>query len=147
MRTGVYALLAVVVGVVLVGVLPGQLSNLAAPTPLISLQSGGAESAPNVTTAPRPSYSLTGNVTSLGEGSSANSTGNLTDVQKSAATAAVEAQVKADAAGSKAETKAFTLGASAESSDPYADLKYYGMWGVGLIAATAAYFASKRLLG
>jgi hypothetical protein len=31
MRNGIYALLAVVVGVALIGVLPGQLSNMASP--------------------------------------------------------------------------------------------------------------------
>jgi len=148
MRNSVYAILAVVVGVMLVGLLPGQLSNLAAPAPA-SLQVGGTESAPNVTT-PRGQYNDTVNGTIV----TFQIKGNVTLESKSAATAAGEAQAKADAAANAAKTAgaetdaatyAFTV--TTPSSDPYADLVYYGLWGVGLFAAFAVYLASKRMLG
>ena len=146
MRNSVYAILAVVVGVMLVGLLPGQLSNLAAPAPA-NLQVGGTESAPNVTT-PRGQY----NDSVYGTTPTFQIAGNITLTSKSAATAAAEAQAKADAAATAADAAGsgsvtYSFGAPAERSDPYADVKYYGLWGVGLLAALAVYLASKRMLG
>ncbi len=141
MRNSVYAILAVVVGVMLVGLLPGQLSNLAAPAPA-SLQVGGKELTPNVTT-PRGQYNITvsGTITGL------SSTGNATGASTAASTAAQEAKAAADAMGSGSDTVTYSFGATAARSDPYADLVYYGLWGVGLLAALAVYLASKRMLG
>jgi len=138
MRNSVYAILAVVVGVMLVGLLPGQLSNLAAPAPA-NLRVGGTASAPNVTTTGGPTYFDIENGTILN--SKTSSLGNDT----SAASAA--AKTAADATGSEANTTTFTFSATVARSDPYADAKYYGLWGVGLLAALAVYFASKRMLG
>ncbi|MCX6649910.1 MAG: hypothetical protein NTV61_11085 [Candidatus Bathyarchaeota archaeon] len=142
MRNGVYALLAVVVGVMLVGMLPGQLSNLAAPT---------------VETASLQSTPRAGNFTSSGYGSTpsryndstvSNDTAfsivsGDTVVTSSAASAASAAGTKSDAAS--AQGAAFVIGEG--YTDPYADLRYYGFWGVGLVAALGVYFAAKRLLG
>jgi hypothetical protein len=147
MRNSVYAILAVVVGVMLVGMLPGQLSNLAAPAPArTGLQTGGAESTPNVTTTGDTYYDIVnGTIPHFLV------TGNITLDSKSAATAAAEAQAKADAAeaasAAGSDTVTYSFGATTERSDPYADLVYYGMWGVGLFAALAVYLASKRMLG
>ena len=141
MRNSVYAILAVVVGVMLVGLLPGQLSNLAAPAPAI-LRVGGTESAPNVTTTGGPTYFDIANGTILN--SKTSSLGNDTSAASAAATAAKTAT---DATGSEADTETFTFSATVARSDPYADAKYYGLWGVGLLAALAVYFASKRMLG
>lgn len=147
MRNSVYAILAVVVGVMLVGLLPGQLSNLAAPAPA-NLQVGGTESAPNVTT-PRGQYNdtLTGTITST------LSTGNVTLGATAASTAAQEAQAREDAAktaanaAKKSDAASYAFTVTTVELDPYADLKYYGLWGVGLLAALAVYLASKRMLG
>ena len=149
MRNSVYAILAVVVGVMLVGLLPGQLSNLAAPAPA-SLQVGGKESAPTFTT-PRGQYNTTLNdtiVTSL-----PSHAGNITLGATGASTAAQEAQASADAAetaanaAKKSDAAGYAFTVTTVELDPYADLKYYGMWGVGLLAALAVYLASKRMLG
>lgn len=142
MKTSIYAILAVVVGVMLVGMLPGQLSNLAAPTPARSLQTGGTESAPNVTATGGPTYFDIANGTILN--SKTSSLGNDTSAASAAATAAKTA---ADATGSEANTTTFTFSATVARSDLYADAKYYGLWGVGLLAAVAVYLASKRMLG
>ncbi len=141
MRNSVYAILAVVVGVMLVGLLPGQLSNLAAPAPArTNLQTGGAESTPNVTT-PRGQYNITLNGTIFG----ISPTGNATGAATAASTAADAAKTAANAAG--ADIVTYSFGVTAARSDPYADLVYYGLWGVGLLAALAVYLASKRMLG
>ena len=148
MRNSVYAILAVVVGVMLVGLLPGQLSNLAAPAPA-SLQVGDKESAPTFTT-PRGQYNTTlnGTVTS----SHPSSTGNITLGATGASTAAQEAQARDAAetaanAAKKSDAAGYAFTVTTVELDPYADLKYYGMWGVGLLAALAVYLASKRMLG
>ena len=150
MRNSVYAILAVVVGVMLVGLLPGQLSNLAAPAPA-SLQVGGKESAPDVAT-PRGQYNDTINGTIVTF--QASTTGNITLGATGASTAAQEAQARADAAAtaanaakSKSDAASYAFTVTTVELDPYADLKYYGLWGVGLFAALAVYLASKRMLG
>ncbi len=141
MRNSVYAILAVVVGVMLVGLLPGQLSNLAAPAPArTNLQTGGAGSTPNTT--------VTGGQYDIVNGTILNSkTSSLGNDTSAASAAATAAKTAADATGSEADTETFTFSATVARSDPYADAKYYGLWGVGLLAALAVYFASKRMLG
>jgi len=137
MRNGVYALLAVVVGVMLIGLLPGQLSHLAAPTAVMttSLQSRGApESTSNTTSTQGTNYDITNTTGLKSSASPADPTGD-------AATAALAAQTKADAASTEG---AFTFSGT---HDPYADVKYYGLWGVGLVAALTIYFVAKRMLG
>jgi len=107
MKNGVYAMLAVVVGVALVGLLPGQLSNLATPTmERASLQGVSKEAAGNTTTT---ADSVTG--------------------------------TKTDDTG---ESVGFTVTAT---YDPYADVMYYGSWGIGLLTAFGVYFIAKRILG
>lgn len=151
MRNSIYAILAVVVGVMLVGLLPGQLSNLAAPAPANLQVVGGKESAPNVTT-PRGQYNVTVNGTIVTyQGSYPD---NVTLGATAASTAAKDAQAREDAAktaanaaGSKSDAATYAFTVTTERSDPYADVKYYGLWGVGLLAALAVYLASKRMLG
>ncbi len=167
MRTGIYAILAVVVGVMLVGLLPGQLSNFAAPTVVqtANLQSGGApESTLNKT-------STAGNTVITGRGYSnstisvvpttpANSSGfiiaTLNDTAASTASQAASAARSladaatsaATAAGTKKNDTIFGMGPSVSfDENTYMDLGYYALWGVGLIAALAVYFVSKRILG
>ena len=142
MKYGVYALVAVVFGVVLVGLLPGQLSNMtSAPTGLLK---GGAEDTNVTTPTGQDVTTLNGTIiTSL-----PSRTGNATLDSKSAATAASEAQSKADAATAAASgVKTYSFEASYPSSDPYADLMYYGMLGVGLIVAISAYLVARRVSG
>lgn len=142
MRNGVYALLAVVVGVMLVGMLPGQLSNLAAPqaTPTFTVSSRG-ESAPNATSTQGTTIQTYGASNSSLTGAIATTGDNVTSAD-AAATAASTAGTKSDAATAGAT---FVVGEG--YTDPYADLRYYGFWGVGLVAALAVYFAAKRMLG
>jgi hypothetical protein len=141
MRNGVYALLAVVMGVMLIGLLPGQLSHLAAPTAVMttSLQSRGApESTSNTTSTQGTNYLITNTTGLKSSASPADPTG---DAETAAQAAAQAAQTKADAASTEG---AFTFSGT---HDPYADVKYYGLWGVGLVAALTIYFVAKRMLG
>jgi len=133
MRNGVYALLAVVVGVALIGVLPGQLSNLAAPTMEIAvLQGASKEAGGNATlTSGTPSRSYDTNETSP----------DAVTSSEQAATAAAEAGAKTNATGEGVE---FTVTAV---YDPYADVMYYGSWGIGLVAAIGVYLIAKRVSG
>ncbi|MDP2899485.1 MAG: hypothetical protein Q8O47_00755 [Candidatus Bathyarchaeota archaeon] len=131
MRNSVYAILAVVVGVMLVGLLPGQLSNLAAPAPArTNLQTGGAESTPNVTTTGGQYYDIV-------NGSIVTYSGSISN-----ATSAADAAGKADEGSYQ-----FSVISSPEAIDQYSNVKYYGMWGAGLVIAVAVYLASKRMLG
>jgi hypothetical protein len=154
MRTGIYAILAVVVGVMLVGMLPGQLSNFVAPAVVqtANLQSGAA---PEL----KLNRTLTnGSIVTGGGGSSnytipgviklipSNSSGLVAPSVGSAAsfatTSATGAKTSADAA-----TATETTDASRKNYDPYADIGYYALWGFGLVAALAVFFTSKRMLG
>ena len=130
MRNGVYALLAVVVGVMLVGMLPGQLSNLAAQqaTPTFTLSSRG-ESAPNATSTQGTTIKTYGASNSSLTGAPFTTGDNVTSSADAASTAGA------------------TLVVGEGYIDPYADLRYYGFWGVGLVAALGVYFVAKRMLG
>jgi hypothetical protein len=149
MRTSVYAVLAVVVGVMLVGLLPGQLSNFAAlaGAKTIGLQSGAApESTLNRTTA-------NGNGTSNGTytisgthlPSPKNNTGFVDSTGSDAST--TSAATSAPATASETDTASGAETAGAKSYNSYADLGYYAMWGVGLLAALGVYLISRRMLG
>ena len=130
MRNGVYALLAVVVGVALIGVLPGQLSNLAVHT----IESTSLRS---------PSTGAVGNVSLSGTGTrvqTVNSTYSNT-AASAAKTSASEEATKGDAAAQGASL------ATVSEQDPYADMMYYGYWGIGLVAAIAVYIIAKRVSG
>jgi hypothetical protein len=133
MRNGIYALLAVVVGVALIGVLPGQLSNMASPVmEVATLQGTSKEAAGNVTlsgTVPR-GYDV--NVTNAD---------SVTSSDQAATAAAAAAGAKTDAAD---EAVGFTIAAA---SDPYADIMYYGSWGIGFVAAVGIYFIAKKISG
>ena len=118
MRNGVYALLAVVVGVMLIGLLPNQLSNLVTPIDIVNLQNTSKEA--------------TGNLT-LGGTSPSRTTDTVNNT-------------KTDSTHSPSTTSDGILTAD-KNSDPYADLIYYRLWGIGLVAALAVYFAAKRMLG
>jgi len=137
MRNGVYTILAVIVGVMLVGMLPGQLSNLAASTftRTVSLQAGGTDSPKNITTA---------NTTGLF--SQPSSTGTLEDVAK---TTTQGTGTKPDT-GTTAEAivdYSFSYAPRKGANDPYLNDIYYGLWGIGLVVAIGVYFTSKRMLG
>jgi hypothetical protein len=137
LRKGVYATLAVIVGVMLVGLLPGQLSNLAALTvnQTVSLQTGGSLSPPNKATT-----NTTGLVTQP----------SLTNTTEDTARTVIQASGTKTDAGTTAEPNvdySFSGSQRQVINDPYIDYKYYGLWGVGLVAAIVVYFASKRLLG
>jgi len=128
MRNGVYALLAVVVGVMLVGMLPGQLSNLATPTvETTTFQSTSKATAENSTLA----------------GVSPSRQNDTVNITGDAATSASTAGTTSSAASTEGTSFALSKG----TYDPYADVKYYGFWGVGLVAALAVYFVAKRNLG
>ncbi|MCX6654810.1 MAG: hypothetical protein NTY03_06770 [Candidatus Bathyarchaeota archaeon] len=128
MRNGVYAMLAVIVGVMLVGMLPGQLSNIASLTvnQTFSLQTGGTQSIPNKTTT-----NTTGLISQL---SSTNTTEDTVKTDRGPT-----AEPNIDYSFSDSQRKG--------ANDPYLDYKYYGLWGVGLVAAVVVYFTSKRILG
>jgi hypothetical protein len=154
MKYGVYALLAVVVGVMLVGLLPGQLSNLAAPTMEKSTLASTASSEPHT------NQTVLGDTVTISGGgfyndtvisSSPSSTGNgsipfFGIVNATEGRSATSATSAATAAGTKSDAAQAAEIASAGYTDPYADLKYYGMMGVGLIVALAVYFAARRIL-
>lgn len=124
MKNGLYALVAIVMGVMLVGLLPGQLSNLASP--MVTLQATGG--------------SPDNNITITGGGSAVKSTNDTLTA----------AEQEADNTGSKAQARA-TEGTAfvlvTDTTNPYNDLKYWGMMGAGLVIAFGVYFVSKRMLG
>ena len=137
MRNGVYTILAVIVGVMLVGMLPGQLSNLAASTltRTVSLQAGGTDSPKNITTA-----------NTTGFFSQPSSTGTLEDAAK---TTTQGTGTKPDT-GTTVEANvnySFSYAPRKGANDPYFDDIYYGLWGIGLVVAIVVYFTSKRILG
>jgi hypothetical protein len=137
MRNGVYAMLAVIVGVMLVGMLPGQLSNLAALTVNRTdlLQTGGAQSTPNITgknttgltSQPSPTNATEDTAKTVTQG-----TGTRTD-------AGTTSETNVDYSFSDSQMKV--------TKDPFSDYKYYSLWGVGLVAAAIVYLISKRMLG
>jgi hypothetical protein len=129
----------------LVGLLPGQLSNLAAPAPArTNLQTGGAESTPNVTTTGGQYYDIVNGSIVTYSGSISNATSAAT----AAGTKSDAAKTAADAAGKADEgSYQFSVISSPEAIDQYSNVKYYGMWGAGLVIAVAVYLASKRMLG
>lgn len=137
MKNGLYALVALVVGVMLVGLLPGQLSNLAAPAgDLVSLQ-GSKETAPR-------SYNTTVKGAGFTPSRANSSDGNETMILYADTTTAAS---PANATGTKSdgsEGAAFVLG---EVYNPYTDIMYYGTMAAGLIVALGVYFVSKRMLG
>lgn len=170
MRNGVYALLAVVLGIALIGFVPGELSNLAArPTgsssPLKSTT--GAEGS-----GATPPTGLQGNVTitnSKGStGSPINITGNGFTIvthyndttrndsvtssdsiaSQAASTAADASTAASQAAKTSTRPSGFNIGemqSLSESPDPWADFRYYGLWAMGLVAALAVYLVARRL--
>ena len=126
MRIGVYAVLAVVVGVMLVGLLPGQLSNFAAPMyrQTTDLQSGGSEPAPNVK--PTPS----------GFAASGTTKTNVNDTTTGSETG------KPNTNNSTVDN----ITPTRVSYSIYADLGYYSLLGVGFISALTVYLISKKIL-
>jgi hypothetical protein len=121
MRMGVYAILAVVVGAMLVGLLPGQLSNVATPAKdqTANLQLGVVpESKLNRT-------STSADAVKTGSGSS---TANISGANT---------LIPPTSSGSLTSTQ----------YGPYTDLEYYALWGIGLIAAFSVYLLTKRMLG
>jgi hypothetical protein len=171
MRSGIYALLAVFLGVALIGFLPGELSNLAArpaglPSPLKSTTEAGG-------TYTVPPTGLRGNVTEISptkgpKGDNVTVTGNgftivtqFNDTSKNASVTSIDSlasqaastAAKASTAASQAaktlpRSSGFVIGevqSLGTSPDPWADVKYYGLWAAGLIAALAIYLVAKRL--
>ena len=124
MRTGVYAILAVVVGVMLVGLIPGQLSNFTAPAVVqtANIQSGAT-----------PESKL--NRTSTNSSIPFNSSGSLAP------------SAETTASGATTLTDAATANEATNADRTRADVGYYALWGVGIIAAFSVYLVSKRILG
>jgi hypothetical protein len=121
MRMGVYAILAVVVGTMLIGLLPGQLSNFA--TPVIDRTA-------NQQLGATPEYKL-------------NRTSTSTDAVKTGS--GFSNATTSGANTSIPPTSSTSL--TSTSYDPYADLEYYALWGIGLIVAFSIYLLSRRMLG
>jgi hypothetical protein len=137
MKYGVYALLAAVVGVMLIGMLPSQLSNLVAPTvSRTTTQGGGTEQAKNETLLSGtnvPSHSNTTNTTIVSKG-----IGDAVTSVNASTIAAYPSGVKTNAS-SGTET-------AASEKTPLSDVFYYGMMGIGFLVALTVYFAAKRML-
>ncbi len=149
MRTGIYAVLAVVVGVMLVGLLPGQLSNFAtlAGVKTTGLQSGATpESTLNRTSVSGDGVSNgTYTISGTHPPSPKNNTGFV--VSTGSDTSTTSAATSASGTGSLTDTASGAEPTGTMSYIPYADLGYYTMWGVGLLAALGVYLVSKRMLG
>jgi len=129
MKNGLYALVAVLVGVMLVGLIPGQLSNLATP--------------PIETTSLQGSKGVAGdNITISGGGYSISRANATISPSEDSEVTTIPSPTGAT---SEFEGKAFTL--SGSPSNPYADLMYYSMMGIGLVLALGVYFLAKRILG
>ena len=130
-------MLAVIVGVLLVGMLPGQLSNLAALTVNRTdlLQTSGASPVPNITTK---------NTTGL---ISKPSTTNTTEDTAKTVTQGTGTRTDTGTTSEPHVDYSFIDSQWKVTSDPYSDYKYYGLWGVGLVAAVVVYLISKRMLG
>ena len=130
-------MLAVIVGVMLVGMLPGQLSNLAALTVNRTdlLQTGGAQSTPNIT-----AKNTTGLI-------SQPSPTNTTEDTAKTVTPGTGTRTDAGTTSEPSVSYSFSDSQRKVTNDPYSDYKYYGLWGVGLVAAIIVYFTSKRILG
>ncbi len=133
MKYSVYALVAVVFGVVLVGLLPGQLSNMAAPanqkSPLQGIESSGGGTLGTGGSYPSRYNDSVGNQTS--------SWVSNETVTTTGSTAGIPAKVVPSGSGAIGEA----------SSNAYTDLTYYGMMIVGLVVALGVYFISRRMLG
>ena len=137
MRNGLYAMLAVIVGVMLVGMLPGQLSNLAALTVNRTdlLQTGGAQSTPNIT-----AKNTTGLI-------SQPSPTNTTEDTAKTVTPGTGTRTEAGTTSEPNVSYSFSDSQRKVTNDPFSDYKYYSLWGVGLLAAAVVYLVSKRMLG
>ncbi len=132
MKYGVYALVAVVFGVVLVGLLPGQLSNMVTPitqkSPPQGTESSGGGTLASGGSDPSRYNSSAGNgtTTSNWDTTTAASTANITATPKT---------------GGEGSTLIHGVG------DPYNDIKYYGMMGVGLAVSLGVYLLARRVSG
>jgi hypothetical protein len=137
MRNGVYAMLAVIVGVMLVGMLPGQLSNLAALTVNRTdlLQTGGAQSTPILT-----AKNTTGLI-------SQPSPKNTTEDTAKTVTPGTGTRTDAGTISEPNVSYSFSDSQRKVTNDPFSDYKYYSLWGIGLLAAAVVYLVSKRMLG
>ena len=143
MRTSVYAVLAVVVGVMLIGLLPGQLSNFAT---LAGVKTTGLQSG----VAPESTLNRTlGNGDGVSNGTYPISGTHLPSPKNNTG---FVASTGSDASATRAATSAPTTASVAETAgarnyNPYADLGYYAIWGIGLLAALGVYLVSRRMLG
>ncbi len=166
MRSGIYALLAVVLGVALIGFIPGELSNLAArpagsPSPLKSttgaegsgaVPTTGLQGTVNSTAPTGDNINVTGNgftVTQFNDTSKNDSvTSNASTAAQAASTAADASKAASQAAKASPRSSGFVIGevqSLSASPDPWADVRYYGLWAFGLVAALAIYLIARRL--
>jgi hypothetical protein len=134
MKYGVYAVVAVVFGVVLVGLLPGQLSNMvASPSSGFLLQgvesTGGGAPAPGGSNPSRSNDSV-GNETVTSGNTITQPQGNVT--------------TKTDTTTTPGEV---TISGGGFPDGTYADAMYYGMMGVGFVIALSIYLLARRLSG
>jgi hypothetical protein len=130
MRMTIYAVLAVAVGIALVGVLPTQLAAVT------NKQVGG------------------GPVTLTGQGN--RTLGSETNAQQAKtdsknATFSVEtdqAKTAADAGKEPGKSEVTGLADAVRAQEEFnANVKYYGLWVVNLMVALGVYFLAKRRLG
>ncbi len=164
MRSGIYALLAVVLGVALIGFVPGELSNLAtkpAASPLKSTTGteGSGAVPPNGLQGTVNSTAPTGDLVIVSGGGfivkqfndtsrNASVTSNASSAAQAASTAADAAKAASQAAKTSPRSPGFVIGevqSLSTSPDPWADVKYYGLWAAGLVAALAIYLVARRL--
>ncbi len=117
LRTGVYALLAVIIGVMLVGFLPGEISNLSATR----LETTGKQVA----------SPINANIGNPNLTNSSNVNSNLSSTTIS---------------GTKNQTQGSRLAARSTLRGPYADVEYYGLWGIGFVIALVVYLLARRML-
>jgi hypothetical protein len=122
MKTSIYAMLAVILGVALITVVPGGISRLALPTSIsdtMQLQNKGPPE--------------------IRENSSTILGGTLSPLQKN--------NTIADATKTTSNNTGIRTDTSSTFKVPYNplnDLGYYSLWGLGLFAATVIYLISKR---
>jgi hypothetical protein len=125
MKTSIYAMLAVILGVALVTVVPGGITMLASPTRTevtIQLQSPGS--------------------TEITRGNTSGTFGSVVTSLPKNNTTSDAPKTASDDTGTKTDSTQIVKA----SYDPFNDLGYYGLWGLGLVAASIVYLISKRLV-
>ena len=125
MKTSIYAMLAVILGVALVTVVPGGITMLASQTRTevtSQLQSPAS--------------------TEISRGNTSGTFGSVIAPLPKNNTTSDAPKTTSDNTGTKTDSTQILKA----SYDPFNDLGYYGFWGLGLVAATIVYLISKKLV-